>query len=121
VITEAKPFERSDEYFRGRIENCAKRLIRLVQLNAPSAIVAREIWLLNKHGNAYCPDELAAVNAEQTKRDMRRAHGFCWLCDNAPQPHDSICAECDARLAAQYGTLDFDEPEPPEIQRQEGT
>lgn len=111
-MSEQQPetFVRSAEYFRERIENCASRLVRLVRLNAPSAVIAREIWLIGRYGNAYCADQLAAAYADGVKRSMRQSHGYCWTCDNRPKPGDDLCPECDARFSEQYSLIDFDEP-----------
>lgn len=83
-----------------RLLNAAKRLVRLVNLDAPSTILQREVMRLADRARILDPKEWATIEAHKWRRANAYQHGLCAE-DDCERPcvevkPGALCVECKA-------------------------
>ena len=68
-------------YLKQRLKMRAERFVRLIELDAPSVILANEFLLVERTMDILYGDELGASRAEHNRRTERIASGICTSCD----------------------------------------
>jgi len=98
------------EAAKQRLQNRVKRLVRLVELDAPATLLIREIklvedacWLLDEHSSA---EGLAALQRDR----VRHAAGFCVEESCTAQATDYYCEAHQPKDAGLDPTTVEDEP-----------
>lgn len=79
-----------------KLQQRVSRLKRLVDLNAPVYIIAREIVLVQKAMWLLNPDAMASAISEDNVQSARHAAGFCNIpgCQNFQHEKNELCEPC---------------------------
>jgi len=84
--------------------NSADRLRRLIELDAPAAIIANEITgvFLPKMARLLGGKPVAAALGDMVLKLLNHKHGVCRVCNENPAVRDStgddVCTACDAEF-----------------------
>ncbi len=84
--------------------NSADRLRRLIELDAPAAIIANEITavFLPKLARLLAGKPVAAALGDMLQKLLNHKHGICRVCNENPAVRDAagddVCDACDAEF-----------------------
>lgn len=89
--------EKNRKLLRSRLEKSAKRLVKLLEIDAPASVIANEMTLLIERSTmAYGPIVLACFARSLTAK-LRSCCGMCRVCAAEIPPTTDVCERCDAK------------------------
>ena len=99
VNREAVKFDQRDEYFRVALSKRVARMQKLLDQQAPSAVVGNEAWLIFKAALAWGGEPAGRQFLDELVGNARNASGFCAEedCDNKHEPEHYLCSACIAK------------------------
>jgi len=105
-------------YGQGRafrfLRNRTETMLRLIQQNAPAAMIAKQAVLIHQSAWVACGPDMGDAMAATMISACRQSHGFCQHCYSEVAPertHPPICEQCDARRQSEYEEHDNATPE----------
>ena len=90
----------------GRLRRSVERMLKLIELDAPTVLIASEAMLIHKSAWVVCGTDMGDEMAEWAIATCRQSHGYCQHCNSTVSPmrtHNPICEQCDARLNEECG------------------
>lgn len=88
---------------RSRLEHRLRRLVKMIELNAPNKIIASDM-AMTFYGCCAIIPETTQFLGQRMVADARRRNGMCELCGkevNQHINHGRICEHCDAKEDAE--------------------
>lgn len=96
---------------RMMLENRARRLLKLLELDAPDLILCEEAMLVFRAACSIDPELAGAALAKSLRENHAREKHICLQClDAVTAPDDTLCAKCIAEYK-QYTDDDDDDDE----------
>lgn len=101
-----------DKYFRDRLHNRAKRLVKLVELGAPAHVIGNEIGMIAQAGAGLVGKSVLDFFSGSAARFERWRAGFC-TADNCGQKLDNqeeqMVGLCELHIKEQQALFGDDE------------
>lgn len=82
------------EEYKSRLLLSAKRLVKMLEINAPEIVMAREIGMLVERGIAVCGPQILTHVEQSLLRSMWLSSGLCMFCGKERGNDKHMCDAC---------------------------